>query len=618
MPFRRVALVAALTVLVALAGCMGGKPGSDAVRADCVHPDPCEAPGLWPSGLAGPFELASLQTLRIPSDDGTEMVGGLWLPNLPAGVEAPTLLWASPYFGACIVHNGPSSNVDPENPASYTPFPCQPPADSMELYDLYGRIHIRTLVEAGFAVASINVRGTGNSGGCNDPFGVRESEDSAYLVEQLAAQEWSNGRVAMVGHSYSGGTPWGAAIRNPPSLKAIVASGLVTDLYTFYHTPQGLASDLHASLLTTLMYENTLPTNPDSGDQVVWPGTERSCPSYLLDPLNDIPQRAATPRGEAFWEAHRYVPGFPNITAAVLVSHGYQEGCPYGHCQQDDIIWDLLRSPKRFITGQWGHDLPPPPQRLENAPFGARWYEDTMLPWLDYWLKGIGRTPDLGVVDWQDQELEWHRSDRPSEDGEALYFGNLGNLYGEPQAAAPATLLTSTGQDVCVPNSALVYGVEVTEPVQVHGSPVLLLDLTSSMPRGLFYASLAVSDGPIACGTPYATHGGGAVDLRFHQGGYDPIDFPVDTPTHVRVDLGSVGLSLQPGQWLSVILQTGIEAPSAEGATVLTVLADGTPAGSQVFLPVAAGTFGGSPPAVEYPQRPFAPAPGPFSFAGEP
>lgn len=612
--------ILAATALLLLSGCLAGpRDGTDA-GTDC---GPQAAPSAtcpvvtdWPSGLVGPFELASLETLRVPADDGVELVGGLWMPAVPDGVKVPVLLWQSPYFGACVVHNGPSASVDPEDPAGYSAFPCQPAADSMDLYDLHGRLHVRTLVEAGFAVASMNVRGTGNSGGCMDPFGERESEDSAFLVEHLGTLPWSNGRVAMAGHSYSGGTPWGAAIRDPPHLKAIVASGLVTDLYTFYHTPQGLASDLHASLLTTLVYENTAPTNPESGDQVVWPGAERACADYFARPAQDVPERAGLPRDEAFWEAHRYIGGFANITAAVLVSHGYQEGCPFGHCQQDDIAWELIPSPKRFILGQWGHDLPPPPERLENAPFGARWYEDTMVPWLDYWLKGLGPVPPLGVVDWQDDRLEWHRADRPSAPGEALY------LAGADLSPAPGRgdrmLLTAAGAGPCLEGAGIAYGIEATEPVQIHGSPVLLLDLESTTPRGQFYAWLAVSDGPIGdcAGVGYTTHGGGAVDLRHHAGGYAPRDFPVGAPQHVRVDLGSVGLSLEPGQWLSIVLQNDVQALSAEGAALLTVRADGTASGSQLALPIASGTFGGSAPAVDYPRRPFAPEPGPFTFEG--
>jgi putative CocE/NonD family hydrolase len=608
-------LPAVLAILL-LAGCLGGPGGRDG--AECPGDADCPEAPAWPATLAGPFELGSLTTLRVPADDGVDLVGGLWMPDLPDGVKAPVILWQSPYFGACVVHNGPGAGVDPEQPTSYKPFPCQPAADNMALYDLHGRLHVRTLVEAGFAVAAMNVRGTGNSGGCMDPFGARESEDSAFLVEHLGQQPWSNGRVAMAGHSYSGGTPWGAAIRDPPHLKAIVASGLVTDLYTFYHTPQGLASDVHASLLTTLVYENTAPTNPESGDQVGWPGPDRACAEYLARPAEDAGERAGLPRDAAFWEAHRYLPGFADITAAVLVSHGYQESCPFGHCQQDDAIWDLIQAPKRFIVGQWGHDLPPPPDRLENAPFGARWYEDTLVPWLDHWLKGVGPVPPLGVVDWQDDQLEWHRGDHPdSNRSEVLY------LDGTSLSAAPGSgsrpLVTTVAAHPCLAPAGIAYGVQVTETTLVQGSPMLFLRLDSTSPRGQFYAMLAVSDAPLgdlACGTTYTQHWLGAVDLRYHAGGYAPSDFPVGEATHVRVDLGSVGLRLEPGQWLSVVLQNGESAPTAEGGALVNVLADGTPTSSHLVLPLAEGGFGGQAPTVAYPQRPFSPEPGPFRFEG--
>lgn len=605
------------TGLLILAGCLGGPKGTDVVACD-PSTSGCVTATDWPVGLTGPFELASLETLRVTSDDGVELVGGLWMPDLPDGVKAPVLLWQSPYFGACVVHNGPSQNVNPENPAGYKPFPCQPAADSMDLYDVRGRLHIRTLVEAGFAVASMNVRGTGNSGGCMDPFGERESEDSAFLVEWLGEQNWSNGRVGMAGHSYSGGTPWGAAVRNPPHLKAIVASGLVTDLYTFYHTPQGLASDVYAALLTTLVYENTAPTNPASGDQVGWPGPERACADYFLRPAQDTPERAALPRDEAFWEAHRYVKDFSNITAAVLVSHGYQEGCPAGHCTQDDNIWDLITAPKRFIVGQWGHDLPPPPERLENAPFGADWYEDTMIPWLDYWLKGVGPVPPLGTVDWQDDDLEWHRSSSPDADrSEVLY------LDGTALSAAPGSgsrpFLTTVAADPCLAPAGVAYGVQVTQTTLVQGSPMLFLQLDSTSPRGQFYALFAVTDAPIGdleCGATNTRYWGGGVDLRYHAGGYSPRDFPVGQATHVRVDLGSVALRLEPGQWLNVILQNAESSPTADGGALLNVIGDGTPLSSHLVLPVAQGGFGGAAPTVAYPQRPFSPEPGPFVFEG--
>src|ERR671918_141114 len=61
--------------------------------------------------------------------------------------------------------------------------------------DLDESITPRFLVARGYAVAGFNVRGTGGSGGCLEFFGPKEQRDQAVLVEWLAAQPWSNGRV---------------------------------------------------------------------------------------------------------------------------------------------------------------------------------------------------------------------------------------------------------------------------------------------------------------------------------------------------------------------------------------------------------------------------------------
>jgi putative CocE/NonD family hydrolase len=82
----------------------------------------------------------------------------------------------------------------------------------------------------GFAVAIQDCRGTGKSGGV---FRGLEDEgpDGAETIAWAAAQPWSNGRVAMIGGSYLGGTQLLAASEAPPALRAIapyVTSGWET------------------------------------------------------------------------------------------------------------------------------------------------------------------------------------------------------------------------------------------------------------------------------------------------------------------------------------------------------------------------------------------------------
>lgn len=78
----------------------------------------------------------------------------------------------------------------------------------------------------GFAFAIVDTRGRGNSGGVFTPF-QGDGQDGHDVVEWLAQQNWSDGRVAMRGGSYGGYNQWVTAAELPPHLRAIIpaASG---------------------------------------------------------------------------------------------------------------------------------------------------------------------------------------------------------------------------------------------------------------------------------------------------------------------------------------------------------------------------------------------------------
>jgi uncharacterized protein len=52
----------------------------------------------------------------------------------------------------------------------------------------------------------------------------RDGDDARAVINWIAKQPWSDGRVGMYGDGYSGFTPWAAAKRLPPALKAIATS----------------------------------------------------------------------------------------------------------------------------------------------------------------------------------------------------------------------------------------------------------------------------------------------------------------------------------------------------------------------------------------------------------
>lgn len=83
----------------------------------------------------------------------------------------------------------------------------------------------------GYAVAMMDLRGTGKSQGCLDLLGPRDASDIKIVVEWLARQPWSNGRVGMVGHSYPGSTPMLGAAKRAKGLVTIVPSAGVSHMY---------------------------------------------------------------------------------------------------------------------------------------------------------------------------------------------------------------------------------------------------------------------------------------------------------------------------------------------------------------------------------------------------
>ena len=107
----------------------------------------------------------------------------------------------------------------------------------------------------GYAVIGLNIRGTGCSGGQFDYFEPREASDGREAIEWLADQEWSTGRIAMVGKSYPGITQLFVAgqpgedgsFETPEGLVAIVPGHVFSDLYRDVPYPGGIMNATFAS-----------------------------------------------------------------------------------------------------------------------------------------------------------------------------------------------------------------------------------------------------------------------------------------------------------------------------------------------------------------------------------
>jgi putative CocE/NonD family hydrolase len=136
----------------------------------------------------------------IPMSDGTKLMTNIWRPETEHPV--PVLLVRSPY--------GAKDNSE-----------------------FYGRPNALMFLEAGYALAFQDCRGTSRSEGDFIHQG-HEAKDGAETVEWLAQQSWCNDTVGMYSGSYQGMVQWQAASAGVPSLKAIAP--MVTSM-DFYQAP---------------------------------------------------------------------------------------------------------------------------------------------------------------------------------------------------------------------------------------------------------------------------------------------------------------------------------------------------------------------------------------------
>src|SRR3954470_19076974 len=176
-----------------------------AAHAQTPYPGDCEDQGPSKATTPGTFKALPQEVVDIPSKvDGRPLQIGFIRPDAPPGYRAPVIVHASPY------HSRDLKDADIASCA---------------------RFLTANFVQHGYAVALVPTRGTGDSDGCPNLFGHIERSDLDDALNWLGTRPWSNGKIGMVGISYSGSTPWVAAATGNPHLKTIVPEDGVNDLF---------------------------------------------------------------------------------------------------------------------------------------------------------------------------------------------------------------------------------------------------------------------------------------------------------------------------------------------------------------------------------------------------
>ena len=210
-----------------LAGCGAADTSVEARRAE----DPQASGPVPPPG-----------TQYVAMSDGTLMAVSVHFPEgYVEGRRYPVVFEMSGYDGSeargrTLIGEGADAAWVPA-----TGEPFQEPvetglaitSDSRQLTEMFSDAYV---------VVHASVRGTGCSGGEFDLYSWRSNIDGYELVEWAARQGWSNGRVSIMGHSYSGMTGFMVAATQPPSLVAVTVSGLIDDVYRGILYPGGVSN----------------------------------------------------------------------------------------------------------------------------------------------------------------------------------------------------------------------------------------------------------------------------------------------------------------------------------------------------------------------------------------
>jgi predicted acyl esterase len=235
-----------------------------------------------------------------------------------------------------------------------------------------------------------NLRGTGCSSGEFDVFSWRSALDGREVIDNwIAEQPWSNGDVAIFGHSYSGLTGMMVASTRPQHLRAISASGLFGDVYRDIVYPGGVTNYgfplLWAGIVRPL-YDigggtaGGLVPPESTSDQCAANQAGRSR-TVLEDPL----LQGLDDTDSEWYRARSLVSYVERIEVPVHVTGAYQDEQTGGRGPTN--VFDHLPTgvSRRLVLVNGEHDTQTEQHVIKDR-----------AAWLDYWMLGRERA-DIGM-----------------------------------------------------------------------------------------------------------------------------------------------------------------------------------------------------------------------------
>ena len=300
-----------------------------------------------------------VRDVLIPMRDGTTLAADLYVPDTAgSGLDLPerplpVVMDYVPYR---------KDEVDPAAARQYLELPRH-----------------------GYAVARVDIRGTGGSEGhAVDEYVAGEQRDGYDAIEWIAAQPWCDGHVNMMGISYGGFTALQVATLQPPHLTSIIPVDFTDDRYTDDCHYRGGLLRMYYDLGwygTRMVAWNAMPTDQVASSPDARASVERTvalAEPYLLAWLR---HQVDGP----YWRQGSVADIAERITCPAFLIGGWRDGYPNPPLR----LFARLAGPRRLLIGPWDHRYPDaaiPGPRIDHLP--------EVIRWLDHWCRGV----DNGVM----------------------------------------------------------------------------------------------------------------------------------------------------------------------------------------------------------------------------
>lgn len=461
--------------------------------------------------------------------------------------------------------------------------------------------HPSWYADRGYIVAVQDTRGRYRSDGEFVPFAF-EADDGYDTVEWAGALPGSNGRVGMYGLSYAGATQLQAALRRPPSLKAI-CPGITSATYHEGWAYRGGAFSLAFNVSWAGLLAGDQARRAGDGDGArelsVAVARCRELCEYL--PLRDVPPLATAapyfqdwldhPSADDWWERWSVEKDYSRIDVPALHIGGWHDIFAPGTVAnylglRDGAGSEFARSSQRLLMGPWHHEIQEGGGFSGHGSVSDESVDDWQLRWFGQFL----RDEDTGVLDGPPARLyllggeRWLEGDWPAGDRVEKWFLHSGrganSVMGDgtlsrsaPGVEAPDVFVynplspveSAGGTSCCVPGlvpmgAACQADVEIKRDVLVYTSEPLERELTiAGDVRVRLFASTTAEDTDftaklcdVSPDGPSVNVAQGILRCRYRESLAEPQPLTPGEVYELTIELGPAAAAFKPGHRLRV------------------------------------------------------------------